>query len=66
MIFLFSTIKQRTIQGLMLMKANGRGYLPKKRVYDNRVSVIRHYIGLYGLIRETMYILLNKCNNNWF
>jgi hypothetical protein len=46
--FLFSTVRDRTIPGLMLMRQNGRGYLPKKGIYDDRVGAARHYIGLYG------------------
>jgi hypothetical protein len=30
------------------MTANGRGYLPRKGIYDDRVGVARHYIRLYG------------------
>jgi hypothetical protein len=46
--FLFNRVKDRTIPGLMLMKPNGGGYLPKKGIYDDRVGVARHYIRLYG------------------
>jgi len=44
----FSKIRYRIILGLMLMSANGRGYLPKKGIYEDRVSAARHYIRLYG------------------
>jgi hypothetical protein len=47
--FLFSKVRDRTIPGLMLMSANGRGYLPKKGIYDDRVGAARHYISLYGV-----------------
>jgi hypothetical protein len=30
------------------MKANGYGYLLNKRIYDNHVGVVHHYINLYG------------------
>jgi hypothetical protein len=46
--FLFSTARDRTNPGLMLMRHNGRGYLPKKGIYDDRVGAACHYIGLYG------------------
>jgi len=46
--FLFSTVRDHTIPGLMLMRHNGCGYLPKKGIYDDRVGAARHYIGLYG------------------
>jgi hypothetical protein len=46
--FLFHKVKDRTIPGLMLKKPNGRGYLPMKGIYEDRVGGARHYIGLYG------------------
>jgi len=46
--FLFGSIKDRTIPCLMLMRPNGRGFLPKKGIYDDRVGAACHYIGLYG------------------
>jgi hypothetical protein len=48
------------------MKANGHGYLLNKRIYDNHVGVVHHYISL-GLIRKIMYIPLNKfIFQTWF
>jgi hypothetical protein len=46
--FLFSKGRDHTIPSLMLMSANGGGYLPKKGIYDDRVGATRHYISLYG------------------
>ncbi len=46
--YLFHRVKDRTIPGLMLMSANGHGYLPMKGIYEERVDAARHYIGLYG------------------
>ncbi len=46
--FLFCSVKDRTIPGLMLMRPHGHGFLPKKGICDDRVSAVRHYIGLYG------------------
>ncbi len=46
--FLFSKVRDRSIPGLMLMRPNGHGFLPKKGIYDDRVGAARHYIGLYG------------------
>ncbi len=46
--FLFSKVRDRTIPGLMLMRPNGHGFLPKKGIYDDRVGAACHYIGLYG------------------
>jgi hypothetical protein len=46
--FLFSIVKNHNILGLMLMRAEGHGYLPKKGIYDDRVGAARHYVGLYG------------------
>jgi hypothetical protein len=46
--FLFSKVRDCSIPGLMLMKPNGHGFLPKKGIYDDRVGAVRHYIGLYG------------------
>jgi hypothetical protein len=31
----------------MLMSTNGRGYLPMKGIYEDRVGAAHHYIGLY-------------------
>ncbi len=45
---LFNIVKDRIIPRLMLMKANGHGSLLNKRIYDNRVGVVHHYINLYG------------------
>ncbi len=46
--FLFSIVKNHINPRLMLVKANGYGYLPKKGIFDNCVNVAHHYIGLYG------------------
>jgi hypothetical protein len=46
--FLFSTVRDRSIPGLMLMRTHGRGYLPKSGIYVDRVGAARHYIGMYG------------------
>jgi hypothetical protein len=45
--FLYSSVRDRSIPGLMLMRPNGRGFLPKKGIYEDRVGAARHYIGLY-------------------
>ncbi len=45
---LFNIVKDRIILELMLMKANGHGYVLNKQIYDNRVGVVHHYINLYG------------------
>jgi len=45
---LFSKGRDRIIPSLMLMNANGGGYLPKKGIYDDRVDATCHYINLYG------------------
>ncbi len=45
---LFNIVKDCIIPKLMLMKANGHGYLLNNRIYDNRVGVVHHYINLYG------------------
>ncbi len=47
--FLFSSVRDRTIPGLMLMRPHGRGFLPKKGIYEDRVGAARHYISLYGV-----------------
>ncbi len=46
--FLYSSVRDRSIPGLMLMRPNGRGFLAKKGIYEDRVGAARHYIGLYG------------------
>jgi len=46
---LFNIVKDHIIPKLMLMKANGHGYLLNKRIYDNCVGVVHHYINLYGV-----------------
>ncbi|KAG0563072.1 hypothetical protein KC19_8G003000 [Ceratodon purpureus] len=46
--FLHSTTKDRTIPGLMLMRANGRGYLPKAGLYTDRVGAARWYLRELG------------------
>ncbi len=46
---LFNIVKDCIILGLMLMKANGHGYLLNKWIYDNHVGVVHHYISLYGV-----------------
>jgi hypothetical protein len=58
--FFYSIIKDHIILGLMLMKANGHEYLPKKIIYDICVDVVHHYIGLYGFEWKTMYTPLDK------
>jgi hypothetical protein len=47
--FLFCLVRDCTIPGLMLMRPHGRGFLPKKGIYDDCVGAVRHYIGLYGV-----------------
>ena len=47
--FLFSTVGDRNIPGLMLMRALGCGSLPKTRIYKDRVGTTRHYTRLYGV-----------------
>jgi hypothetical protein len=46
--YLFHKVQDRTIIGLMSMKPNGDGYLPMKGIYEDRVGVAHHYIGIYG------------------
>lgn len=45
--FPFSTVNDRSILGLMLMRVLGRGYLPKTKIYTDRVRAARHYTRLY-------------------
>jgi hypothetical protein len=45
--YLFHRVRDRTIPGLMLMSTNGRGYLPMKGIYEDRVGAAHHYISLY-------------------
>jgi hypothetical protein len=47
--FLFSTVRDRSIPGLMLMRSLGRGYLPKTGIYTDRVGAARHYTRLFGV-----------------
>lgn len=55
--FLFSTVRDRSIPGLTLIRALGHGYLPKTGIYTDRIGATHHYMRLYG-VRLSEYI---KC-----
>ena len=48
-LFLLSTVRDMSIPGLTLMRALGRGYLPKTGIYTDRVGATHHYTRLYGV-----------------
>ena len=47
--FLHSTVRDKSVPGLMLMRAYGCGYLPKTGIYSDRVGASRYYTEIYRI-----------------